>query len=290
MNSRSRAVCVLLAAQNPDGGWGYRGGGSWTEPTVYALLALKPEASAAECVASGARWLFGLQRPDGGWPPRASVSRSTWVAALALLVLPREGDPAPRERAVKWLLGQSGRESDFFRRLRVRLFGAKSEQETRHEGWPWYPGTAAWVTPTALSILALEKATNQGRADGVSRRLESARRFLWSRVCRDGGWNHGSTRAFGYVSDSYPETTGTALLALHGAKAPGLGPALASAERHLRSCRSSEAVSWLRLGLSAHSKSLPDTPLEEPPCRGVMDSALWLLADRAMRESNPFLE
>ena len=288
-NSRSGALSSLLAAQNSDGGWGYRGGVSWTEPTAYALLALGSEVTAAENVARGKRWLSGLQRTDGGWPPCASVNQSTWVTALASLASPGEAGVAG-QRACQWLLEQTGRESGVLERLRQGLLGVKAYQDLRYDGWPWFPGTAAWVAPTALTILALEKAARQGLGPNPAKRLESGRFYLWSRVCRDGGWNHGSTRALGYDSDSYPETTGVALLGLHGASAPELSAAIAAAERHLSTCRSVEGVSWLRLGLLAQSRPLPVATPDLPPCRGVMDNALWLLADRAASGSNAFLE
>jgi hypothetical protein len=204
-----------------------------------------------------------------------------------LLVLPGEAGAA-RQRACQWLLEQTGRESGVLQQLRQSLLGVKSYQDLRYDGWPWFPGTAAWVAPTALVILALEKAARQGVGTSPAKRLESGRLFLWSRVCRDGGWNHGSTRALGY--DSYPETTGVALLGLHGAAAPESGAAIAAAERHLSSCRSVEGVSWLRLGLLAHSRPVAVATPDSLAFRGVMDHALWLLADRAASGSNAFLE
>ena len=61
--------------------------------------------------------------------------------------------------------------------------------------------------------------------------------------------------ALGYDSDSYPETTGMALLALHGTTGPEVTQGLKRGEQHLAACQSSEAASWLRLGLGAHGRS-----------------------------------
>jgi hypothetical protein len=106
-------------------------------------------------------------------------------------------------------------------------------------------------------------------------------------MCADGGWNHGSTRALGYEAASYPETTGLALLALRGADSPKLAAALAAAERHLHATRSSNARSWLRLGLMAHGR--PASSLgEEPPWRGILDAALCLLAEQAVDGGGSF--
>jgi hypothetical protein len=287
---RNRALSFLLAAQNSDGGWGYKDGGSWAEPSAYALLALTTETSAAESVGRGVRWLTGLQRPDGGWPPRLAVGQSTWVTALAVLALAGRLAPEALDRAAQWMLRQSGQESNFFHRLRLRLLGAEVGVDTGHEGWSWFPGTAAWVIPTSLTILALEKIGRRTPRPRLQERLESGRRFLWSRMCGDGGWNHGSSQALGYQAGSYPETTGLALLALHGGKDPQLPRALAAADRHLRACRSAEGISWLRLGLLAHAAPVAARPFPEAQCRGVMDNALFLLAENAGAGRNVFLE
>lgn len=287
---RTRALSFLLAAQNSDGGWGYKDGGSWAEPSAYALMALTAGASGAGSIGRGVRWLTGLQRPDGGWPPRLAVGHSTWVTALAVIALAGRLAPEALDRAEQWMLGQSGRESGFFRRLRLSLLGVEAGVDTGHEGWPWYPGTAAWVAPTALTILALERVGRRVPSPRLEQRLESGRRFLWSRMCGDGGWNHGSSRALGYQAGSYPETTGLVLLALHGGKDPQLPRALAAAESHLRACRSAEGISWLRLGLLAHAAPAGARPFPEAQCRGVMDNALFLLAERAAEGSNLFLE
>jgi hypothetical protein len=285
---RNRALSLLLAAQNSDGGWGYKDGGSWAEPSAYALLALTSEASAADSISRGVRWLSGLQRPDGGWPPRAAVGESTCVTAVAVLALAERLAPEALDRAAQWMLRQSGRESGFFARLRMRLLGVDAGVDTGQEGWSWFPGTAAWVAPTSLTILALEKVRRRTRSPRLEERLESGRRFLWSRMCSDGGWNHGATRALGYQAGSYPETTGLALLALHSAKDPQIPRALAAAGRHLRACRSAEGIGWLRLGLLAHGA--PARPFPEAQYRSVMDNAVFLLAERAAAGRNLFLE
>lgn len=284
------AITSLLAAQNSEGGWGYRGGGPWAEPTAYALLALGGEPRASGSVIRGARWLAALQRPDGGWPPRASVRQSTWVTALAVLALGERLEASALRSAVLWMLAQSGRESGFWRQLRLRLLGTQSDQDNRAEGWPWYPGTAAWVAPTALTILAMEKAGRRIALPQLEERLQAGRQFLWSTMCRDGGWNHGSNNALGYDSDSYPETTGLALLALHSTTTPKLRVALGAAERHLPACRSLEGTSWLRLGLLAHSSIVSGVHPTSLRSRGVIDDALSLLAARALEGTNRFLE
>ena len=55
----------IRAAQNPDGGWPYRKGGSWTEPTVYALLAHQAARTAVPRSAEALAWLDAAQRRDG---------------------------------------------------------------------------------------------------------------------------------------------------------------------------------------------------------------------------------
>ncbi|MFB3778298.1 MAG: prenyltransferase/squalene oxidase repeat-containing protein [Bryobacteraceae bacterium] len=277
---RARALSSLLVAQNPDGGWGYRGGVSWTEPTALVVLALRHELETASRLERGVAYLASLQRADGGWSPHPSVDQSTWVTSLALLALAGRLDQASRERAVAWLLRQSGEETRFLHRLRMTLLGVGGGRR-EGEGWPWFPDTAAWVSPTALTIIALE----QFRVETAAGRVSAARRFLWSRMCQDGGWNHGSTRALGYEAPSYPETTGQALLAMRGQSHPKLPQSIEAARRHLRACRSSSAMSWLRLGLLAHSQSAATDDL---PHRGAMDTALWLLAERASGGADVF--
>src|SRR5580692_911410 len=113
----------LVDRQNPDGGWGYRrGGGSWTEPTCYALLALSSDAPAApDTLRRGAKWLAAQRRAGGGWAPRESVQESTWVTSLVLL-LPSavtrelEGNGVDRQSAEAWVLDQTGRESSWVQR------------------------------------------------------------------------------------------------------------------------------------------------------------------------------
>ena len=305
----------LLGSQNNDGGWGYaatRQGGSWTEPTCYALLALAAAGQQSlPSVARGVQWLTHLQRKDGGFAPRESVPESTWQTALVLALPAGLFERAPagpgaagsfdRPRAEAWLVDQTGQESGWLNRVRMLLSGVRADVSVSYDGWPWYPGTAAWVTPTALSILALERISRAAPPDTdvakrvgarINPRLDQGRAFLLARRCRDGGWNHGSTKALGYDSDSYPETTGIALLALHGISTPEVDQGVRRAEWHLANRTSREAEGWLTMGLAAHGR-LPARPGLQPhggtPHGGIMETAVSALAAAALEGRNPFL-
>jgi len=286
----NRILENIRAAQNPDGGWPYRKGGSWTEPTVYALLAHEAGRPAAPRSADALAWLNATQRSDGGWPPRRSVDQSTWVTALVALLHPETIGAERHTRAVKWLLGQGGVDTSPVFRLSAFLRNGKLPDGADVDGWPWFPGTAAWVMPTCMGILALKKCYWRQPSPNLRERIDQAQAFLLSRRCADGGWNHGSARSLGYNSDSYPETTGQALLALAGTDPGMLEESLRLAQLFLREQRSAGGAAWLRLGLLAHQQLPADAPLFAMPCRTVPDAALAFLATAAEQGYNVFLE
>lgn len=280
----------ILRLQNHDGGWSYRkGGSSWTEPTVFALLAQLLGNGPLPELDRGMAWLRTAQRADGGWPPCPSVTQSTWVTAMVAL-LPRDAlGHTVHTGAINWLMGQTGKETSFAYRLRSELSGNGAGSDEPRRGWPFFPGAAAWVTPTAFGVLALEKV-RRDQANGVlQQRILVGREFLLDRICKDGGWNYGRSSVLGVDAPSYPETTGQALLALNEVKSPKLDAALAAAQEQARTCQSSEALSWLRLGLRAHGVVLPG-PARKLESRHVIDSALNILAQAAIHGRNMFLE
>jgi len=246
-------IDVLTSKQNRDGGWPYVRGVSWTEPTVYSVLALLASGE-EEGAGRGLRWILRGQRPDGGFPPQAGIDESSWVTALVALLPPEELGMAAHERAIRWLLGTTGTESTAVYRLRQWLLGNARPPEQAFAGWPWTTGAAAWVGPTTLAILALEKEGRRRPSAEIARRVAEGRRFLVTRACREGGWNHGATQALGYDSGPYPETTGMALTALRGVDTPEVRRAIGMAHRFLAGSRSADAINWLGLGLMAHGE------------------------------------
>ena len=279
--STAELLASIRSTQNPDGGWGYAGPSSWTEPTAFALLALASAGSLSESFQAGIRWLAKAQRTDGGWAPNASVSESTWVTAPAVLALAEVERSASLQPAVDWLLRQAGEESTLADRLRRILMGARMEAGEGTRGWPWLAGTAGWVMPTALTILALEKAELRRRATGTRERVRQGREFLLARICRDGGWNYGSPEALGYQANSYPDTTGMALLALHGSASGKLTAGLTQAEEQLPQCHSPQTSCWLRIGLAAHGRRLPEPAACRVDNAQLLDHSLMLLARAA---------
>jgi hypothetical protein len=275
------SVSLLLSKQNRDGGWAYVRGASWTEPTVYAVLALlgAGENTSAQ---RGLDWLRRRQLPDGGWPPQTGFDESSWVTALAALVPPDHLGAEPHERAIDWLLGATGEECTAVFRLRRWLLG-QSPQRPEPAGWPWVKGTAAWVVPTSLAMLALDKENLRRPSQAIRDRLADGRRFLMERMCVSGGWNHGSVRVYGVDGLAYPETTGVALAAIRGVRGPAADRAIAAAQRFLNDCRSADALNWLRLGLLAHGQ-LP-AGFTPPPlaCRTLLETSMDMLVAETQR-------
>jgi hypothetical protein len=275
------SIDSLISRQNPDGGWPYVRGRSWTEATVYAIMAL---LAAGEKTSSqrGLGWLNGTQRADGGWAPQVGVEQSNWTTGLAALLPPESLGQRRHNAAIEWLMGTTGQESSFEYGLRQWLLGNRREAELEFAGWPWIPGAAAWVGPTAVAILALDKENRRRPLMGIHQRVDAGRKFLIVRACRTGGWNHGSVRPLGYESAPYPETTGVALAALRGVRGPELERSVAVARRFLLECRSTDAQNWLRLGLAAHGE-LPSGYCrpEGLSVRTVPETSLDLLASDA---------
>src|SRR5260370_22206429 len=149
------SIQLVVSKQNRDGGGPCVRGTSRTEPTVYAILALLA-AGELEPARRGLAWLRAAQLPDGGWPPQTGFDDSTWVTALVALLPAARLGRAIHARAIDWLLGTSGEESSWMYRTRMWLLGTAPLPEQEFPGWPWIPGSAAWVGPTSLAILALE--------------------------------------------------------------------------------------------------------------------------------------
>ena len=174
------------ARQNGDGGWAYSRGCSWTEPTVFVLLAQSAATPDRGSLVKGMNFLSSLTRQDGGSSPQPGVDESTWVTALVALLPEDAVSGQQRRQAIDWLKDRAGRESGWRYKLQQRLVGNKDEFP---EGWPWFPGAAAWVIPTSLGILAFERALRRG---GTERdELERAgggraKTFLLSHMCADG--------------------------------------------------------------------------------------------------------
>jgi hypothetical protein len=177
------------------------------------------------------------------------------------------------QRGSDWLLRTTGEESTAKNRWRRWLSGQHSEVGEATSGWPFSAGTAGMVMPTAAALVALRRT---GKRPGAQSRIDQGREFLLARVCRDGGWDYGPQRTLGVESDSSPDTTGAALVALAGLQSPVIDRALTRAAQFLPGCRSARAQAWLRMGLAAHGRKHDAPPV---PVRDTAAAALLELAE-----------
>lgn len=202
----------LQGSQNADGGWGYfPGKKSWLEPTAFAALALASDPACSDCVVRAWKLIRSWQTQDGGFRPCGNVRGSSWTTALAITLAEVMGERV--DAAVRWLLVTTGAEASVGSRL-LRVIFRNDQRAMNHPGWPWKPETSSWVEPTAHSLVALKKVAHMRPFSAISKRIEAGEQMLLSARCADGGWNHGSSRAFGVDLPSYAESTGLALIGL----------------------------------------------------------------------------
>jgi hypothetical protein len=205
---KSSAVSFLISTQNPDGGWGYAAQqSSAVEPTSAVLLALREDSSCAESCRRAIDWLRGAQHLDGGWGFSSRDDQSAWQTAWAVLALARTGQGGDlSNRGVKWLLDVP------VLKLSEDIMQASQKILTIDlslRGWPWLPGQATWIEPTALAMLALESAQDAV----VTPRIHEALRYIQDRRCPGGGWNVGSPVMFNSALPARVHTTALVLLA-----------------------------------------------------------------------------
>ncbi|MFN3929338.1 MAG: prenyltransferase/squalene oxidase repeat-containing protein, partial [Thermoflexus sp.] len=216
----TKAYRFLESAQNPDGGWGYHlGGRSMVEPTGAVVLALADHFGSPS-IALARRWLEHAQHPDGGWGIHPEDPESHWCTAWAVLALTCIDPNAPAiVQGVRWLIQVPA----------IRVQSDELTEEVRRtlgidpslRGWPWRPGEASWVEPTALALLALHAASRTGEH---RERIDEAIRYLIDRRCQGGGWNFGNPFMLGAYLPPRPHPTAWALLALHALAPEAIRP------------------------------------------------------------------
>ena len=207
-------VELLLKRQLLSGGWRFLGSRqSSVEATSLAVLALGLDAEDAR--RSGIAHLLAAQRVDGSWPAFLGDSEGSWATALALCTLNTTGDlAAAREKALRWLDAERGREGHWFWRWKFKTVDRNVRFDPDKYGWPWISGSASWVIPTAFSVIAIKQFTVCNRYASSEKRIHLGVEMLLGRACVDGGWNSGNSFVYGFALRPHVEATAIALLAL----------------------------------------------------------------------------
>jgi hypothetical protein len=270
----------LRGSQNADGGWGYfPGKQSWLEPTAYTMLALQglPDSDAA--LDRAWQLVRSWELADGSVRPGVEIADGTWVTSLLVLMACVRGvQDGNIARAVAWLLRVVGAEHNLAMRAFSYFNLLKTKLDVSHQGWPWRNGNAAWIEPTALTLVALKKAAAHYASAELKRRVGEGEELLLARRCSDGGWNCGNPNVLNFNLPSYPESTGLALLGLQGRSARELAGPLDVARRFRLETKSSLAKAWLALALRCHGENPGAPPGDSRVSPDIMLAALEALA------------
>lgn len=254
----------LRKTQNPDGGWGYfPGKHSWLEPTTYATLALHGTPGADAPLGRSWNLVRSWQTSEGSYRPSGQVQGGTWITAHVVTLASVRGvyDDNVR-RSVDWMLSVVGAEHNLLMRTASALHLLKTKLDVSHAGWPWREGNAAWIEPTAHTLVALKKVAGRYQGAELEHRVREGEALVLTRRCSDGGWNCGNPNVLNFDLPSYPETTGLALMGLQGRSSAELSGPLDVAQRFREETKSSLATAWLTIALRCHGRN-PRAPQGE---------------------------
>lgn len=263
---------ALRRAQNPDGGWGYfPGKQSWIEPTAWVALVLHGDPAADRAW----KLLKSWQTAKGSWRSAQDVQIESWATALCVNLAAIRGEfDEPWRKGVAWLLGSAGVESNWINRAASHVGLLDAERDLSLKAWPWKPGTASWVEPTAHSLVTLKRVPAKFSNGDLRDRVRLGEAQLLDVRCKDGGWNYGSRAALGVDLPSYAETTALALLGLQGN--PDAEKSLGVAKEMAGDTRSALARAWLIVALQLHGIE-PPAPLDIPPSDDIFITAIEAL-------------
>jgi hypothetical protein len=131
--------------------------------------------------------LLNCQHQDGGWGINGDDPESGWQTAWALIALRYSTQNKELiSHAAEWLTS-------------VGTWEISREQFQKPElpkidnlaafVWPWMPGQAGFVEPTAMAVIALEGLNTSQLADT---RIKAALRYFQQYRTPDGGWGIGN--------------------------------------------------------------------------------------------------
>ena len=247
----------LRRRELPGGGWSFSDSSQMSlEATclaTFSMLAERP-LTTPEVV----RPLLRAQLFDGSWPSFIGDGESSWTTSLAICVLNSANDSsAARERAQSWLLKTKGREGSWFWRWKFRLVDRAVRFDPDCYGWPWLPGSASWVIPTAFSVIAIKQFTACNRTEATEKRIRLGVDMLLDRVCVGGGWNSGNSIVYGVPLLAHVDATAIALLALQDEKrTPIVQGSLRWLEQKSSNIESVDSLAWCILSLFVYQEPI----------------------------------
>ena len=227
-------------------------------PDVQAWVLLGLRAAERPEAEAHASRLARFQMPDGSLPVRRETPQAHWPTGLAALAWTGlDADCRGRaRRAADFLVGVTGKHFP-----KPDGLG----HDTSIVGWSWISETHSWVEPSALAMLAIDRAgVSPELHTEAGRRVDSAVAMILDRQIAGGGWNYGNTQVLGATLKPLPEETAFALCGLHGhADAAAVADSVAYLRSELPLVRSPATLAWTLMALRLWGRPVD----EERPVR-----------------------